>query len=117
MPRLDFSKARVMHRTWKNKLAVFLAGRGTLTKEQVFYHEDCDLGKWLYSEGLLKYEGIPEMHTLERTHEKLHTYVRKLVALKEAGNDAGVEQTWKIIDKLSEEILALLTEIETKEKQ
>jgi hypothetical protein len=87
-----------------------------LTKEQAMYHEDCDLGRWLYSEGLSTYGSMPEMRRLEKIHTKLHGRVRNYMEMKSAANAFGIDREWQKIEEMSEEILALLNELEQKEK-
>ena len=67
MPSIDFASAKMKHLTWKFKLRGFLDGKEKLTETLLSEH-DCDLGKWLYSEGMSKYGTIPETQKLENTH-------------------------------------------------
>ena len=117
MAKIDFSRARMMHRNWRSQLRQFLNGaKTTLTEIEVLSHEDCQLGKWLYNEGLIVYEALPEIRRLESLHVRLHNHARVYMDLKKAGNTVLLDREWKRIETLSEEILALLTEIEKKEK-
>ncbi len=79
----DFLKAKSAHLNWRVRILSFLNGESTLTKEQVISHEHCDLGKWIYSEGLQKYGNLSEMTELEKTHKLLHSSMAKVLDLKE----------------------------------
>ncbi len=45
-------------------------GKEALTSAHAVSHNQCDLGKWLYSDGMSTYGHIAEMVELERVHEK-----------------------------------------------
>jgi len=114
MATLDFSTARLKHTNWKLKLRAFLDGKESLTEAQATSPKDCELGKWLYSEGLAKYSGFPEMKQLEKAHSELHASVRHIVSAKKLGNTHGAEEEFKKVGSTSDSIVALLTAIEKK---
>ncbi|QWR78768.1 methyl-accepting chemotaxis protein [Candidatus Magnetomonas plexicatena] len=110
----DFSNARSKHLAWKSRLRDFLDGKESLTESQAVSHKDCDLGKWLYSKGLSSFGNIPEMMTLEKIHEELHSIVKDIVRLKHSGNTSAAEEQYNHIGPMSQEIIGLLTAIEKK---
>ncbi|MBF0515579.1 MAG: Tar ligand binding domain-containing protein [Nitrospirae bacterium] len=110
----DFSNARSKHLLWKSRLRDFLDGRESLTESQAVSHKDCDLGKWLYSKGIDKFGHLPEMQKLETIHEELHSTVKQIVQLKNAGNTEGAEHQYLEIEPTSKEIIGLLNAIEKK---
>jgi methyl-accepting chemotaxis protein len=105
---LDFALARSKHLTWKLEIRSFLEGRHTLTEAQAISHKDCELGKWLYAEGLKKYGNLPSMQELEETHVELHAIMRKVVELRRAGDRAGAEQEFRRLEPVSKSIIKLL---------
>lgn len=105
---LDFTTAKIKHSTWKVRLRDFLDGKGGLTKEQATSHKDCDLGKWMYGEGLAKYAGVPEMKSLEKEHETLHRTIKTIVDLKSTGKAKEAEAEFLKIEPISKKIVALL---------
>jgi methyl-accepting chemotaxis protein len=109
---LDFALARSKHLDWKTELRSFLEGHSRLTKSQAISHKDCELGKWLYAEGLKKYGYLPSMQELEQTHVELHAIVRKVVQMKHAGNEAGAEQEFNRLGPVSARIIKLLKDVE-----
>ncbi len=108
----DFMGAKLKHSTWKLQLRGFLDGKQSLTLEQATSHRDCDLGTWLYSEGLTKYGSIPDMKSLESEHEALHRTVKSVIELKDRGMKAQAEAEYAKIDAISKHIVALLTSVE-----
>ncbi len=111
---LDFSSARIKHATWKLKLRDFLDGKPGLTANQATSHRDCDLGKWLYSEGLSKYATILDMKTLEKEHEKLHQLIKTIVDLKNSGKAKEAEAEFLKVEPVSNRIIELLKSVEAK---
>lgn len=114
MVAMDFSLARLKHLTWKMKLRAFLDGKEELTMAQAVSHKDCDLGKWLYADGLKRYSEIPEMHQLEKVHEELHATVKRIVEMKSSNNVELAEKEFSKIEKTSQDIISLLNIIEEK---
>ena len=114
MNKPDFAVARIMHISWKASLREFLDGKGSMTLEQAVSHKDCDLGKWLYSEGLVTYGNIPEMKEFEKVHTELHAIIKRILQLKNSGDTFSAEKEYEKMDKLSSEIYSLLVTIEKK---
>ncbi|MGV6815737.1 MAG: methyl-accepting chemotaxis protein [Thiotrichales bacterium] len=108
MGSLDVSSAKAKHLSWKTKIRSFLDGRGTLTMDQAVSHRDCDLGKWLYSEGMDKLGHLPDMQDLEKTHAEMHAHIKSIIAKKEAGDSSAAENGYVAVDKLSSKVVGLL---------
>jgi methyl-accepting chemotaxis protein len=113
---IDFSSARTKHLLWKTRLRAFLEGKESLTEAQAVSHRDCDLGKWLYSQGMRDYGHLPEMQQLEKIHAELHAVVKRVVRLKEADNIAEAEREFHKVEPISQKIIALLSVIEQRVK-
>lgn len=114
MHKPDFAVARIMHLSWKSSLRDFLNGKESITLQQATSHKDCNLGKWLHSEGLDKYGNIPEMKELEKVHVELHEIIKKVLQLKNSGNSSAAEEEYQKIDKISSRIFSLLVAVEKK---
>ncbi|MFH1062660.1 MAG: CZB domain-containing protein [Candidatus Omnitrophota bacterium] len=112
MSKIDFIMVRTFHKNWMIALRLFLKGQGGLTEVQALSHEDCDFGKWLYSEGLSIYGSVFEMRRLEKIHVRLHEEVRELMAAKQSGDEKGQERLMRKIQAASQEILDLMKTIE-----
>jgi methyl-accepting chemotaxis protein len=109
---LDFMMAKLKHSSWKLKLRDFLDGKPGLTAAQATSHKDCDLGKWMYAEGLTKYKHVAEMKLLEKEHETLHRTIKSIMDLKAAGKAGEAEEVFKKIEPISKKIMDLLSIIE-----
>lgn len=113
---LDFPLARLKHLFWKTKLKSFLEGKEGLTEAEAVSARDCQLGKWLYAEGLEKYKSIPEMQALEEVHERLHATVGLVIELKISGQGELAEAELARMEEFSQKLLLLLDLVEQKVK-
>jgi methyl-accepting chemotaxis protein len=114
MNAMTFRTFKIKHRAWKTRLKDFLEGKGGLTEAQAVSHKDCDLGKWMYAEGMAQLGTVPEMKTLEKVHINLHDTVKRIVSLKNQGKVADAEAEFTKIEPISDEIVELLTQVEKK---
>lgn len=114
MGKFDFAVARVMHIAWKSSLRSFLDGKESMSEEQAVSHKDCDLGKWLYTDGMPAYGTMPELQELEKIHIELHAIVKRVVQLKQSGDNAAAEQELSKLEAVSQKIFLLLVTIEKK---
>ena len=114
MNAMTFRTFKIKHRAWKTRIKDFLDGKGGLTEEQAISHKDCNLGKWMYAEGLEHYKTVPEMKSLEKVHINLHETVKRIVSLKHNAKTAEAEAEYLKIGPISDEIIELLTVIEKK---
>ncbi|MCX6147033.1 MAG: CZB domain-containing protein, partial [Candidatus Kapabacteria bacterium] len=71
-------------------------------------HKDCDLGKWMYSEGLEKYSQYPDMKKLEMIHSDLHKVIKNVVNWKLVGDISAAENELTKMNTISSEIVGLL---------
>lgn len=114
MTTLDFPLARLNHQVWKLRLRSFLEGKETLTETQAVSHRDCELGQWLYGEGLKQYGDISEMQQLEKVHADLHNKISMVIRLQHSGNTSRAKQEFNKITPLSNEVVSLLRAVEKK---
>ena len=109
---MDFSAARSKHLMWKSRLRRFLDGEETMSKDQAVSHKHCDLGKWLYSQGLKQYGQLSDMKKLEQKHKTLHGVIKQVVELKHAGKHEQAEQEFNKVEPISDQIVSLLNAVE-----
>lgn len=114
---IDLGVARTAHELLKSKIRRFLDGKDAIAKDQLISHRECDLGKWLYSEGLNRYDGQNDVRQLERMHQIMHETMRRIVELKQSGQGAQAEQEYQKIERISDRVTALLNTIECETKQ
>ncbi len=106
--QLVLAQARSAHLNWKGRLREFLDGNGLLSSDQVASHHHCDLGKWYYGEGKDRFGDHPQFQAIEQPHEHIHQCIKRVVELKEGGDEAGAETAFAEVTRLSEEIVGRL---------
>ncbi len=108
----DFHAARAAHLSWKMRLRDFLDGKKSMHNEEAVSHRDCALGKWLYGFAMDEYGYIEEMQVMEKLHEKMHSVIKDVVSLRNAGDDENAEAAFAEVGPLSDEIIHLLKRVE-----
>ena len=112
MRTLDFTMARFEHLEWKRKLKSSLEDAGESSEGLAISHKDCELGKWLYSRGLQKYDHFPLILELESTHEELHSIAKNILQKRDSGDRTGARQEFSKMAPISDKVVALLMELE-----
>jgi methyl-accepting chemotaxis protein len=112
--KLDLSGAKSAHLNWKARLRSFLDGKATLTEAEAVSHQQCNFGKWYYSEGLQKFGHIQELRDVEEPHAELHRTIKDIVKAMKAGDKAGAEKLYAKVDGISQRIVTLLDIAESK---
>jgi hypothetical protein len=115
MKKTDFPAIRLMHMSWKQRLTDFFNGKKIETTVHLSYKK-CDLGAWIYSDGMNKYGKMPEMQDLEKIHKEMHLVVEKVMKIKESDSISAIEQELEKIEHLSQRLYSLLIIIEDRFK-
>lgn len=110
----DFTDIRLKHIAWRVKLNDFLVGKPVMTEEEATSYTACEVGKWLYFEGMGKYGIMPEVQELEKIHITLHATVKNIIVLKQVANIYAEKEELEKLDKILRKIMFLLVEIEQK---
>lgn len=103
--------AKSAHLAWRGKVRSYLDGESTLTKNQAVSHQHCAFGKWYYGRGMENYGNMREMRDIEAPHAELHSIIRQIIELNEAGNKAEAEREYEKIGPLSEKIVGMIDQI------
>ncbi len=114
MSGVDFTDIRLKHVTWRVRLDDFFEGKPGMTEEEATSHKACEMGKWLYSEGMKRYGTMPEMQELEKKHIELHATVNNIMTLKHSGNISAEKEEREKLDKILRKVMFLLVDIEQK---
>lgn len=104
--------AKTDHLLWKWKVYNVLLGMETLDYERVASYESCRLGKWYYSELPEKMTSQPAYQQLEQPHKDVHEYAKEAVKLYQQGKNVEAQFTFEQLQKASDEVLDLLTQLE-----
>lgn len=108
----DISAARLAHLRWEMQLEEML--KKNKVDIQLTTHANCTLGVWLYSTGLQKYSGIPEISQLETIHVAFHKTAAEVLDHIRAHRHEHADKAFSELQLLSREIIFLLTAIELK---
>lgn len=82
------------HIQYLKKIDATLNGKGDF---QGTDHAECQLGKWLYGEGVAEIEALSNSKAKEvfdslfEPHQKFHAISRQALEKKQAGDEAGVK--------------------------
>jgi len=113
---LDFALARNKHNAWKSRLRHFLDGQEPLTDAHTVSHKECDLGKWLYSDGLKLYGDLASMQEMEDVHEKMHGYIGEIIKQYNSGNKDEAEKLYQQVAQCSDTVVRCLSSVENEVK-
>ena len=108
----DFFRAGVNHLLWRNKLEDFVKEGKSIDKNEIISYRDCGVGKWFYSDEMIKYQGLPEVQEFEEIHVKMHEIIANIIELKETGQVEAAKQELCKMNSLSDSMLVLLNIME-----
>jgi methyl-accepting chemotaxis protein len=88
----------LMHRNWLVQLRAFLDNRKEGLKATVEDHQRCDLGKWIYGNGL-RFGETRSYRKLEEEHKRFHASAGAIIQAKLEKNTALAEEGYqKLMD-------------------
>ncbi|MBF0124640.1 MAG: CZB domain-containing protein [Magnetococcales bacterium] len=108
--RLDIGIARHIHLNWEFELEAVALGMRAPTEIQS--HEECELGRWIHTDGLRSYRDLDAIYLLIESHRRFHNAARRIVSLHQQERSADVAAELEVVRTLSREIIFRLTEIE-----
>ncbi|WP_425404347.1 methyl-accepting chemotaxis protein [Hwanghaeella sp.] len=104
--------AKADHVLWKKRLVDMSVGRTSLSESELADHKSCRLGKWYYGPGSLPYREHSAFTRLENPHAAVHQNGIEAARLFNAGNLDGAMDAIGRMEKASEDVLALLDELD-----
>jgi len=111
---LDISTAILNHLAWKIRLHDIINDKEIVDSSEKISHEDCELGRWLYSELLPAFGSLKEVRRLEKTHKDIHDICKKVLQLKYGADTRSAESELVRLEHLSQEMFSLLLAIRSK---
>ncbi len=109
---IDFMNQLTEHIVWNVRLRCFLDDGQCISEDQAVSSEKCVLGQWLAKEGLIKYGHINQIKELAAVHVQMHRQVKKIIIVKNSGDGDKAEAGLMILQKISEKVIELLTELD-----
>jgi len=104
--------AKADHVLWKKRLVDMSVGRASLSESELADHKSCRLGKWYYGPGSLPYREHSAFTRLEGPHAAVHQSGKEAARLFNAGNLNGAMEAIGRVEEASEDVLALLDELD-----
>ncbi len=90
---MDFDKAIQAHSAWKMKLSDYIkTPDGTLKAQEVGVDNACELGKWIYGEGMA-FKALPEYDTLKTQHARFHKAAGEIIKKADSGQPVKEEMS------------------------
>ena len=116
MSNIGIKMAKMMHKNWVSTLKLAFKGQASVNETELYSYENCEFGKWIYSEGVVEYGDQVSMRLMEKIHVQLHRDVRKMFAYEKEGNVHGRDKMMRKIELTSQEMMKLLVELEEANK-
>lgn len=89
---MDFEKAILAHRHWKEKLNQYLAKPdGSLSASEIAEDSRCELGKWIHGEGKKVAARFPEYEHLRAEHARFHQAAADVIRKADSGSSISGE--------------------------
>ncbi len=73
------------HAAWMTQLREYIYGAGEMDRGAVGRDNECDIGRWLYGEGLA-HRQLPEYQHARDVHAAFHRRAAKVVAMVDRGH-------------------------------
>ncbi len=108
----DFAQARRGHRQWRVKVRAYINevdiqfDRNTASDGSA-----CALGKWIYGQGKA-FQSMPSYQALERAHNELHSFIGKILELKDIGDIETANLEMAKLEGRSNDVIDLINAME-----
>jgi len=110
----SFTAIKSVHLAWKSKIRSYLDGNESIISGAAATDpHQCSLGKWYYGDGMAEFGQLPAMTALEKPHNDLHATIKRIVELNRAGKQTEAETLLPQVDRLSDEVVRLLEQLES----
>ncbi len=106
---LDLAKAD--HQIFVNTLAARISGGEKIPVESLPDHHECRFGKWYDSEGKIACGSMAGFRKVDAPHQKIHALGKQAANASNAGDKDTAKGIHKEMEKISEQIVALMDEI------
>ncbi|MBI5891851.1 MAG: CZB domain-containing protein [Nitrosomonadales bacterium] len=113
---INIYDAVLAHSAWKKRLLEFLEGRSKedLNPGNICVDYLCVLGKWIHSDGKIRFGDQPEFIKLVEEHAKFHQHAAKVVEAHKVGDtDRAMEILAGSFDDQSRKTVNCLTKLNT----
>ena len=103
--------AKTDHQIFVNTLAARISGGEKIPVENLPDHHECRFGKWYDSEGKNACGSMASYRKVDAPHQKIHALGKQAANASNAGDKDTAKGIHKEMEKISEQIVALMDEI------
>lgn len=108
----DFATARRAHRQWRVKVRAYINDVDIqFDRNTADDGTKCALGQWVYGAGK-QYQALPSYQALEKGHSELHSFIGKILSLKDIGDIQTANLEMGKLEALSNNIIKLISALE-----
>ncbi|MEA3404942.1 MAG: methyl-accepting chemotaxis protein [Pseudomonadota bacterium] len=108
----DFATARRAHRQWRVKVRAYINEVDIkFDRNTADDGTKCALGQWIYGAGK-QYQALPSYQTLEKSHSELHSFIGKILSLKDIGDIESANLEMAKLEQMSNNIISLISGLE-----
>jgi len=109
---IDFTDAKMQHNAWNIKLEQLLSNQPVdINKETARLPDQCELGKWLHSEGK-QFSSLPAMQTLLAQHQEFHATIGRVIDAKNLNDDELAKAEKAKAYQISQELMGNIDKLE-----
>ena len=113
LPAKVVKLAQSDHVIWKKRLVAMISGKEGLNADELADHHSCRLGKWYDQVIDPSMKNSPAFKALIEPHERVHRHGIRAVEQYNDGDLAAALREIELVEQASEEVLALLKELES----
>ena len=108
---LELGRARAAHLGWKARIRAFLDGAEHLSHNEAVSDHECRLGRWYFGEGQQRFGQLTAFKAIEGPHAELHATIKRIVMLREQGQQQAAEQLYAQIELRSAEVVKAIDQL------
>ena len=109
---INIDKVMSYHLAWKGRLRGFLQGQEDMTEAEIGSYEQCELGHWLYSEGIASLGSISGITELEKSHRELHELALGIIRMTHPEKRISARKELLTLDTISLRVFSLLISVQ-----
>ena len=108
---IDFSTYILQHHRWVSRVGSALAGNETISLSEMTDHHNCDVGRWIDSEGENLFRDKPVFAELKQSHEQVHQLLRQIVQNLHDGKTEEANDGFSDLIETSNRLVALFSRL------
>lgn len=114
---MNFDELSNQHLHWKSLVESLFDENNSsiLNPSTIIKDNDCDLGKWIYSNEASRYSSSQSFKKLQEVHQNFHLYAGKIILDFQSGNIEDANRLHPLFTQASDDIASLLQDLKKEE--